>query len=161
VKAIAPQLAGLSGANLEHPAHDQMSAGSLSEHMRMILDHKESGASSRSSASGSTESAALQEPAAEPSNAQFCTPDMSGIFEQRLTDICGSIADVETRATLSEARADAAEQQALDYEDRCDWARPADQLVHQCTQFCCVLFEVRASFCLSQASSRAARSRHD
>jgi hypothetical protein len=57
----------------------------------------------------------------------LCSPDLSGIFEQRLSDICGSIADVETRCSASEARANAAEEraeeaelQALDCEERCD-----------------------------------------
>ena len=57
------------------------------------------------------------------------SPDMSGVFEQRLSDICGSIADVETRCSMSEARAqaaqaraDEAELTALDYEERYECA---------------------------------------
>ena len=54
-----------------------------------------------------------------------CSPDMSHVFEKRLADICGSIADVETRCSASEARAQSAElraeeseAQVLEYADR-------------------------------------------
>lgn len=65
-------------------------------------------------------------------------PDLSGIFEKRLSDICGSIADVETRCSMSEARANAAEAraeeaelEAYDYADRCfstAWLSPSPPL---------------------------------
>lgn len=55
-----------------------------------------------------------------------CSPDMSHVFEKRLAEICGSIADVETRCSASEARAQSAElraeeseAQVLEYADRC------------------------------------------
>ena len=91
----------------------------LADHMLMMLDHKAPDASTSSSDSGDG-AADIQERHAGLSSEQLRTPDMSGIFEKRLTDICGSIADVETRCSMSEARADAAELQALDYEDRRD-----------------------------------------
>ena len=90
----------------------------LTDHMLMTLDHKAPDASTSSSNSGDG-AADIQEHAGLATE-QLRTPDMSGIFEKRLTDICGSIADVETRCSMSEARADAAELQALDYEDRRD-----------------------------------------
>lgn len=114
--------AGLHSASPSNDELGAVAADSLTDHVRMMLDFKQAEASSSSSNSSSSESADLPnqpDPDAEQSTTQVLASDMSGVFEQRLTDICGSIADVETRCSLSEARADAAELQALEYEDRC------------------------------------------